>query len=129
MGGQPPRALGRDCLHLPRKPRRPTPAPPSSSEAGASFPGVGGSSALNPHLPSTLPGARRQQWAGTKTWLAHTLHPLELAGENSGGTRELESEASLQAEDKGRQKTKAAQWWPRMRGWGAPGQWGSVGRR
>ena len=49
--------------------------------------------------------------------------------ENSRGTRELESEASLQAEDKGRQKTKAAQWRPRMPGWGAPGQWGSVGRR
>lgn len=55
MGGEPPGALGRDCLHLPRKPRRPTPDLPSSSEAGANFPGVGGSSALQPSSPKHPP--------------------------------------------------------------------------
>lgn len=127
-GSRPGRWGGTACIYPGSPAGRPQPRPPAL-RLGPASPVWEAAQPFNPHLPSTLPGARRQQWAGTKTWLAHTLHPLELGEWRIVETRELESEASLQAEDKGRQKTKAAQWRPRMRGWGAPGQWGSVGRR
>lgn len=68
---------GTACIYPGSPAGRPQTCPPAL-RLGPTSPVWEAAQPFSPHLPSTLPGARRQQWAGTKTWLAHTLHPLEL---------------------------------------------------